>query len=217
MTVSVKRLSKSYRQGSKQIEILKSLDLELATGEIVGVVGVSGSGKSTLLGILAGLDQPNAGEILVNGFDLTKSEENARTSFRAKSISVVFQQFHLIPHLTAEENVSLPLEILGKPDPSKVKALMQDVGLADRLDHLPSQLSGGECQRVAIARALVIEPALLLADEPNGSLDVETAKTVMDLFFALVKKHHATCILVTHNSELAARCDRVLHLVGGRF
>ncbi len=216
MSVHIEGLRKVYHQGETTIEALKGVDANVNTGELVAILGASGSGKSTLLGLLAGLDDPTGGRILVDGTDLYSLSDAERTKYRARHISLVFQQFHLLPHLTALENVGLPLEILGKEDEAKAAALLEAVGLGGRMHHLPSQLSGGECQRVAIARALITGPSLLLADEPSGNLDVETAASVMDLFFRTVREKKITCFLVTHNEELAARCDRVLRIKGGR-
>jgi len=216
MSVRIEGLRKVYKQGETTIEALKGVDANVSTGELVAILGASGSGKSTLLGLLAGLDDPTGGRILVHDTDLYSLSDAERTKYRARHISLVFQQFHLLPHLTALENVCLPLEILGKEDEAKAVSLLEAVGLGGRMHHLPSQLSGGECQRVAIARALITGPSLLLADEPSGNLDVETAASVMDLFFRTVREKKITCFLVTHNEELAARCDRVLRIKGGR-
>jgi putative ABC transport system ATP-binding protein len=217
VSVTVENLRKTYQQGHATIEALRGVSLKIQTGELVAILGASGSGKSTLLGLLAGLDQPSAGRILVHDTDLYALPEGKRTDFRAQSISLVFQQFHLLPHLSALENVGLPLEILGRADASRARSLLEAVGLGPRMHHLPSQLSGGECQRVAIARALITEPKLLLADEPSGNLDGETAASVMQLFFQTVREKKITCFLVTHNEELAARCDRVLRIQGGKI
>lgn len=216
MSVSIEKLQKSYRQGESSVEALRGIDASAATGELVAILGASGSGKSTLLGLLAGLDSPSAGRVLIDGTDLYALSDAERTKFRARHISLVFQQFHLLPHLTALENVGLPLEILGRPDPERARHWLEAVGLGPRMNHTPSQLSGGECQRVAIARALITEPKLLLADEPSGNLDGETAAAVMDLFFQTVREKKITCFLVTHNEELAERCDRVLRIQRGR-
>jgi putative ABC transport system ATP-binding protein len=217
MSVRIEGLRKTYSQGETSIEALRGIDAEAKSGELVAILGASGSGKSTLLGLLAGLDEPTSGRVLVDGTDLYALSDKERTRFRSGQISLVFQQFHLLPHLTALENVALPLEILGRDDPGKARALLEAVGLGSRVHHLPSQLSGGECQRVAIARALVTDPKLLLADEPSGNLDVDTAASVMDLFFRTVREKKITCFLVTHNQELASRCDRTLRIQGGRI
>lgn len=218
MSLVIEDLRKVYQQGDEKIEVLKGLSAQIQPGEIVAVVGRSGSGKSTLLSLLAGLEYADAGRILVDGTDLCRLGEKELTDFRAKHISIVFQQYHLISHLTALENVMLPLEILHRPDADKkARALLEELGLGHRLDHQPSKLSGGECQRVAIARALIVEPQILLADEPSGNLDVETGDKVMDLFFDVIRRHKTTTLLVTHSDTLAARCQRELRLDHGRF
>lgn len=216
MSLEVKDVWKSFRQGDARIEVLKGLSLSLAQGQTVAILGQSGSGKSTLLSLLAGLDGPDRGEILIAGENITRMSPEERTRFRGRNIGIVFQQFHLIPHLTALENVMLPLEIRGDANASGMAIeLLQSVGLEKRKDHFPAQLSGGECQRVALARALITRPSLLLADEPSGSLDLKTGETVMNLLFDLVGKFSMSMILVTHNPELAARCQRRFLLSGG--
>lgn len=217
MSLKIEGLRKQYHQGSETLEILKGVNAEFKLGETVAIVGQSGSGKSTLLSLLAGLDRPSSGDVIVDGQSLNQLSEEEMTHFRGERIGIVFQQFHLLPHLTALENVMIPLEIL-KPGPDvrdKALKLLQQVDLGHRANHLPSQLSGGECQRVAIARALVVEPRLLLADEPSGNLDPATGEKVMGLFFDVVRKAQVTGLLVTHSRELAARCDRVLELKNG--
>lgn len=217
MSLKIEGLRKQYHQGSETLEILKGVNAEFKLGETVAIVGQSGSGKSTLLSLLAGLDRPSSGDVIVDGQSLNQLSEEEMTHFRGERIGIVFQQFHLLPHLTALENVMIPLEIL-KPGPDvreKALALLKQVDLGHRAHHLPSQLSGGECQRVAIARALVVEPRLLLADEPSGNLDPATGEKVMGLFFDVVRKAQVTGLLVTHSRELAARCDRVLELKNG--
>jgi putative ABC transport system ATP-binding protein len=218
MSLILKSLKKSFYQGETQIEVLKDLAAEIKTGEIVAILGKSGSGKSTMLSVLAGLMRVDSGELILDGKELTGLTEEEWSDFRGKNIAIVFQQYHLVSHLTALENVILPLEIQGDSN-SKVKAetILKELGLAHRIDHFPKQLSGGECQRVAIARALVMKPRLLLADEPSGNLDVETGESVMSLFFESVRRHGATTLLVTHNEEIAKRCDRILHLQQGVF
>lgn len=218
MSLVISDLRKSYRQGEQNLEILRGLSVSIADGEVVSVVGRSGSGKSTLLSLLAGLEAADAGKIEVDGVDICRLSEKDVTAFRAAKISIVFQQYHLVPHLTALENAALPLEILGRPDPAaKAQALLVELGLGHRLHHAPAQLSGGEAQRVAIARALAVEPKLLLADEPSGNLDTETGDKVMDLFFDVVRRHRITTLLVTHSETLAARCARTLRLAHGVF
>ncbi len=216
MSVEIKDLKKSFFQGESQIEVLKNVTTQIQTGEIVAIVGESGSGKSTLLSLLSGLDRADTGSIVIDNTDMTTLSENQMTAFRAKYISIVFQQYHLLSHLTALENVMLPAEILGqkniKEDAIK---LLEDMGLSHRLNHFPSQLSGGESQRVAIARALITKPHLLLADEPSGNLDTRTGDSVMNSFFEIVKKHNITTMLVTHSEILAQRCQRTLKLING--
>lgn len=218
MSLKIRNLRKSYQQGEQRIDVLKGLEVDIPDGQLVSILGRSGSGKSTLLSLLAGLESADQGEILVDGRDLVSMPEKDLTAFRAQKISLVFQQYHLVSHLSALENVTLPLEILGRPDgEAKATALLQELGLGHRLHHTPGQLSGGECQRVAIARALVVEPKVLLADEPSGNLDVHTGDKVMDLFFDIAKKHGITTILVTHSESLAARCEKSYRLDEGVF
>lgn len=218
MSLIIENLKKSYRQGDQNIEVLKGLSARIPEGRMVSVVGRSGSGKSTLLSLLAGLENADSGQILVDGVDLTTMSEKNLTEFRAQKISIVFQQYHLVSHLTALENVTLPLEILGR-DHTEEKAvkLLEEMGLKHRLHHTPGQLSGGECQRVAIARALVVEPKILLADEPSGNLDIETGDRVMELFFEISHRHKITTLLVTHSDTLAKRCERTYRLINGIF
>lgn len=214
--LEIRSLHKSYRQGSEAVPVLKGVQASLKSGEIVAVLGQSGSGKSTLLSLLAGLDRPSSGSVLVEGQAIEALPQNDLAAWRGKNIGIVFQQYHLLSHLTALENVELPLEILGVPGRrEKATALLTELGLAHRLHHLPRQLSGGESQRVAIARALAPGPRLLLADEPSGNLDADTGEKVMEAFFRQVRKAGATTLLVTHNRELATRCDRQLLLEHG--
>jgi putative ABC transport system ATP-binding protein len=218
MSVVIRSLVKSYSLQTERLQILKSINAEIADAEIVAIVGASGSGKSTLLSLLAGLDRPDEGDIIIHGQSLNQLTARELIQFRAKSIGIVFQQFHLVPHLTAFENVALPLDILERPynDAAILRAL-QDVGLEGRADHKPSELSGGESQRLALARALITQPRLLLADEPSGNLDSETGKKVMAVFFNQARIHRTTAILVTHDTQLAAQCDRQLVLKNGQF
>ncbi|GIL17581.1 MAG: ABC transporter ATP-binding protein [Oligoflexia bacterium] len=218
MSLIIDNLRKVYQQGDQQIEVLKGVQAEIQEGEIVAIVGQSGSGKSTLLGLLSGLDRATSGMIKIQNTDFNQLSEKQMTEFRAKNIGIVFQQFHLLPHLTALENVMVPLEILGFQNPeAEAKKMLDAVGLSHRYDHLPAKLSGGECQRVAIARALVTQPKILLADEPSGNLDDETGEKVMSVFFDVVRKYKITTILVTHNDDLARRCHRQLVLKQGVF
>jgi putative ABC transport system ATP-binding protein len=218
--LEVQNISKSYIQAESRIDILKNLSLTLEKGTTTSIVGQSGSGKSTLLSLLSGMDSPEEGHIFIAGQDITLLPSHAMTTFRGQNIGIVFQQFHLMPHLTALENVSLPMEILGietHHHQDRALAALDSVGLSHRHHHLPQQLSGGECQRVAIARALVVKPALLLADEPSGNLDAKTGDQIMELLFSLVKDHNSTLLLVTHNLELAGRCDQALELSEGQL
>jgi len=219
MILEIKGLDKSFPQaGHGQIEVLKNLNLEVHEGETVAVVGQSGCGKSTLLSLLAGLDRQTSGSLRIRGMEISEMSEVKLTQFRAENIGIIFQQFYLMPHLTALENVSLPLEMFGQEDSIEhaQEALLQ-VGLAEREKHFPHQLSGGESQRVAIARAVVIRPSILLADEPTGNLDNATGVQVANLLFDLVKNTGTTLLLVTHNTELAQRCSRQLTLHSGTF
>lgn len=214
--IEARKVCKSFQQGPNTIEVIKNLDMEVRDGELVAVVGQSGSGKSTLLSLLALLDSPDKGDILFDGRNLTQLSQSERTAVRGKSIGIVFQQFHLVPHLSAIENVALPLIIQGQKDAmEKAELLLEKVGLKKRASHRPSQLSGGESQRVAMARALIHNPRLLLADEPSGNLDVRTAGSVMDLFFEVASGLKTSTILVTHDMELAKRCPKILTLKDG--
>lgn len=200
------------------VEILKGISLNVTQGESVGLVGPSGSGKSSLLMLMGGLERATAGQITALGQDLTGMDEDALARFRRGRMGVVFQSFHLIPTMTALENVALPMEIAGVADAfARAEAELAAVGLGARMDHYPAQMSGGEQQRVALARAAAPRPAILLADEPTGNLDSANGAAIMDLIFALRDRHGATLVLVTHAPELAARCDRVVRLVDGRL
>lgn len=212
----VSNLRKSYGEGTTKVEVLKGINLEIAKGETLALIGKSGSGKSTLLSLLAGLDQPDSGEIEVGDKKISHMKEKELTHFRAEHMGIVFQQFHLVSTLTALENVLLPLELLKRPHAKETaEKLLESVGLLHRAHHLPSQLSGGESQRVAIARALAIRPAILFADEPSGNLDEETGDRVMELLFKMVKETNTTLVLVTHDQDLARKCSRVVHLEHG--
>lgn len=216
MKLEIENLSKNYTQGTTELNILSGLNLKMESGQSLAVVGESGSGKSTLLSLLAGLDRPDSGSIRIDGDAIEGLSEEKMCRFRARNIGIVFQQFHLISTLTALENVSLPMEFMDVQDyQEKSLRALEQVGLGERKDHFPSQLSGGECQRVAIARALVVNPKLLLADEPSGNLDEATGSQVMDLFFDLTKRNGASVILVTHNERLAQRCDLQKRLKDG--
>lgn len=200
------------------VEILRGIDLVVEQGETVGLVGPSGSGKSSLLMLMGGLERATSGRVMALGQDLSGMDEDGLARFRRGNMGVVFQSFHLIPTMTAHENVALPLELAGAQDAfGRAAAELQAVGLGARLDHYPSQLSGGEQQRVALARAVVPRPAILLADEPTGNLDGVNGMAIMDLMFGLRDRHGATLIMVTHAPELAARCSRVVRLADGRI
>ncbi len=220
MILEVSNLYKNFETaaGTESVEVLKDLNMNMEAGETVAILGQSGSGKSTLLTLLAGLDNPSSGEILLNEQNMQSLNEEELSKFRALNIGIIFQQFHLMSHLTALENVSLPLDLF-KDDAStaKAKEALEQVGLGHRIDHFPHQLSGGECQRVAIARAMVVRPSILLADEPTGNLDNSTGELISDMIFDLVAKHNMTLLFVTHNERLALRCGRQLRLQGGKF
>ena len=196
--------------------ILKGINLEIKSGESVAIVGASGSGKSTLLGLLAGLDEPSEGRVIVGDTDLSQLDEDGRALFRGREIGFVFQSFQLLPALTALENVMLPLELSGQSDARKqAEHFLERVELQDRIDHYPRQMSGGEQQRVAIARAFAARPTILFADEPTGNLDSRTGSHIIDILFELNREQGATLVLVTHDQGLAGLCERRLHLDGG--
>ncbi|MEQ6250567.1 ATP-binding cassette domain-containing protein [Sulfitobacter sp. HNIBRBA3233] len=200
------------------VDILHGISLTVAAGESVGLIGPSGSGKSSLLMVMGGLEQATGGQVVSMGHDLTAMDEDALARFRRDRMGIVFQSFHLIPTMTALENVATPLELAGHRDAfDRAAAALADVGLAQRAGHYPSQLSGGEQQRVALARATATRPKILLADEPTGNLDSATGATIMDLLFDLRDRHGATLILVTHDAALAERCDRIVSLRDGRL
>ncbi|QFU17994.1 ATP-binding cassette domain-containing protein [Microvirga thermotolerans] len=216
--IALQDVDLSLGRGPARVHILKGVSLAVGRGEAVGLVGPSGSGKSTLLMTMAGLERPDSGTVVVDGTDLTGLDEDALARFRGRRIGIVFQSFHLIPTMTALENVALPLELAGEPDAfERAEAEMRAVGLGHRLHHYPSQLSGGEQQRVAIARAIVPNPAILVADEPTGNLDESTGRSVVDLLFALRRERGATLVLVTHDLNLARLCDRTVRLRSGRI
>ena len=212
------RLTKIFAGPAGSLTVLDDINLEIARGETVAIVGASGSGKSTLLSLLAGLELPTSGRCVLAGVDLSPLDEDARASVRRAHVGFVFQQFHLLPAFTALENVMLPLELAGLADArSRGLDALAEVGLAERAHHFPRQLSGGEQQRVALARAYCASPALLLADEPTGNLDASTAGQVSDLLFRLNEAHATTLVIVTHDERLAARCGRRIRLAGGRI
>ena len=198
--------------------MLKHLNLQMTKGETLAILGQSGSGKSTLLTLLAGLDSPSSGSIVLNGQDMQKLNEEQLSKFRARNIGIIFQQFHLMSHLTALENVMLPLELAGRRDARQAATeMLGRVGLSQRLGHYPKVLSGGEQQRVALARAFVVQPAVLLADEPTGSLDFATGEKVMELMFELNREQGTTLLLVTHDAGIARRCERRITIEAGRM
>lgn len=217
MILNVDDISKSYAQAEAgQLKVIKHISFSVSHGETVAITGQSGSGKTTLLSLLAGLERPDSGKIVLADVDMNEMNEDRLAKFRARNIGIIFQQFHLMPHLTAAENIALPLEIL-KSDriAEKTGQVLEQVKLHHRRDHLPSRLSGGECQRVAIARALAVKPNILLADEPTGNLDNRTGRQVVDLLFDLVHSINMTLIMVTHNLDLAALCQRRLQIEDG--
>ena len=213
MILNVQNVEKSYVQGQKKLEVLKGLNLQVEKPETLAILGKSGSGKSTLLSLLGGLDKPDHGSIVVNGKNIVSMKEAMLAKYRAENIGIVFQQFHLMKTFTALENVMLPLEILKKDNVRKrAMEALERVGLAQRADHFPHQLSGGESQRVAIARAIAPEPRIILADEPSGNLDAATGATVMKMIFDLCSDRDSALILVTHDVDLARSCDKVYEL-----
>ncbi len=216
--IDVQRISKQVSDATGTLVILHEIDFALQARESVAIVGASGSGKSTLLSIIAGLDVPSSGTVLLGGTDLFKLDEDARAAVRARTLGFVFQSFQLLANLTALENVMLPLELMGRNDArAAATEMLQRVGLGERLSHYPKVLSGGEQQRVALARAFVVKPAVLLADEPTGSLDFATGETVMGLMFDLNREAGTTLVLVTHDRGIATRCDRQVRLEAGRI
>jgi len=218
MVISLSQVQLALGSGASRVEILKNISLDIAKGESVVLVGPSGSGKSTLLMIMAGLERPDSGQIRIQGTALDTLSEDGLALFRGKTIGIVFQSFHLIPTMTALENVAVPLELAGRTDAySRAKAELARVGLSTRLHHMPAQLSGGEQQRVAIARALAPDPAILVADEPTGNLDEANGRAIIELIFALRAERGATLVLVTHDADLAGHCDRQIRLRSGEI
>ena len=216
--VEIRNLHLSLVGGAGPVNILRGVDLDVAGGETISIIGPSGAGKTTLLMALSGLEKPTSGLVRVANVDLTDINEDGLARFRRAHIGIVFQSFHLVPTMSALENVALPLEFADADDPyGQARAALQKTGLGDRLNHFPGELSGGEQQRVALARAFVVKPSLLLADEPTGNLDRETGQMVMDLLFNLQKEHGTTLVLVTHDETLAARCDRSVQMIDGKL
>ena len=214
--VSLHDLHLTLDSGAGAVNILRGVDLEIKRGETLGVVGPSGSGKSTMLAVTAGLEHPTSGQVIVAGQDLGTLNEDQLALFRRKHVGIVFQSFHLIPTMTALENVAVPLELAGHKDAfEQARESLNDVGLGDRVSHYPTQLSGGEQQRVALARAFVGEPDLILADEPTGNLDSQTGASIIDLMFGI--RRDLTLMLITHDDHVAERCDRVVRMVDGKL
>jgi putative ABC transport system ATP-binding protein len=215
--LAVEHIHKSVTDSTGTLDILRDIDFSVPARQTVAIVGASGSGKSTLLSIMAGLDTPTQGTVRLDGQDMFALDEDARAALRAQKVGFVFQSFQLLGHLTALENVMLPLELAGRKDARKAATeMLARVGLSQRLNHYPKVLSGGEQQRVALARAFVVHPAVLLADEPTGSLDYATGETVMELMFALNREQGTTLILVTHDTGIAQRCERRITIEAGR-
>jgi putative ABC transport system ATP-binding protein len=215
--IQVRDLTKTIVSGSRRVEILKGIDFEVPRGQSVAIVGPSGSGKSTLLGLLAGLDEPTTGSIRLGGEEITGLDEDRLAQLRGRMIGFVFQSYHLIPTLTAEENVLLPLELTGGADGAgRARELLERVGLLERRDHYPVQLSGGEQQRVALARAFMLRPPVLMADEPTGNLDSANGHLILDMLANLNRQEGTTLVLVTHDAELTQRTERIITLRDGR-
>ena len=215
--IRVSGLTKSINTGSHRVEILRGIDFEVPRGQFVSIMGPSGSGKSTLLALLAGLDSATSGSILLDGVDITRLGEDSLADLRGRKIGFVFQSYQLLPTLTAEENVMLPADLIGSADgAARACELLRNVGLEDRRDHYPVQLSGGEQQRVALARAFMARPPILLADEPTGNLDSQNGRQILDLMLKLNRQERTTLVLVTHDHDLADSADRILTLRDGR-
>ncbi len=216
--IRMKDVSLTLGEGASSVHVLKGVSLEVNSGEATGIVGPSGSGKSTLLMVLAGLERVDSGEVWIAGQRIDGRSEDEVAAFRGRNVGIVFQSFHLIPNMTALENVAVPLELAGHPDPFGVaQRELAAVGLAERVTHYPGELSGGEQQRVAIARSLAPEPAILIADEPTGNLDQATGRQIADLLFSKAEERGMTLVLVTHDPSLAARCTRQIAMRSGRI
>lgn len=218
LAISLKGVHLTLGDGAGRVHILKGIDLDIEKGTSVGLVGPSGSGKSTLLMVMAGLERADSGSVRVAGAELGPLTEDQLARFRGRNVGIIFQSFHLVPNMTALENVAVPLELAGDPQAfDKARREMEAVGLGHRLSHYPAQMSGGEQQRVAVARALVVEPAILIADEPTGNLDTATGAQIVDLMFAAQRARGTTLVLVTHDTNLAARCDRMVRVRSGEI
>ncbi|MGB0452171.1 MAG: ABC transporter ATP-binding protein [Bacteriovoracaceae bacterium] len=214
--IELKDLGKTFLQGTREVKVLEGVNLQIQKGQKVAIIGPSGSGKSTLLDIISGVTLPSKGSVEICSQMISNSNSNERAKLRLEKIGFVFQNFHLFSHFTALENILFPLSLKGIPDSESIAIdYLDKVGLSHRKDHLPSEMSGGERQRVAIARALAVKPEVLIADEPSGSLDVENGNKIVDLFFQLVDLQKTTLILVTHNQELAEKCEKVYSITGG--
>jgi putative ABC transport system ATP-binding protein len=218
IVLEARDLTRKVNSPEGELTIVSDVSLQIGSGETVALVGASGAGKSTLLAMLAGLDTPSTGQVWLDGQELTRIDEDARAALRANRVGFVFQAFHLVPSLTALENVMLPLELSGRGDAAQTaRTMLARVGLAERVGHYPRQLSGGEQQRVALARASVTRPAVLFADEPTGNLDTTTGESICQLLFELNREAGTTLLLVTHNPQLASRCERLLTMSAGRL
>jgi putative ABC transport system ATP-binding protein len=215
--VELRGVSRHYRRGSERVPALVDLSMRLVAGELVALVGPSGCGKSTTLNLVAGVDRPDAGTVLVCGVDVGQAREAELVTLRRRSVGMVFQAFHLVPHLTVEENVALPLALDHRPDPSRARELIERVGLTHRRRHYPSELSGGEQQRAAVARALVHRPRVVVADEPTGNLDSRTGTAVLELLAEMRREHGVTLLLATHDARIASMADRRIALADGRL
>jgi putative ABC transport system ATP-binding protein len=216
--ISLAGVNLSLGHDAARVHILKDIELQIGRGEAVGLIGPSGSGKSTLLMVMAGLERPDTGSVVMTGSDLGALDEDRLAQFRGRNVGIVFQSFHLIPTMTALENVAVPLELAGTADAqARAARELAAVGLAERMQHYPAELSGGEQQRVALARALAPDPPILVADEPTGNLDEATGRQIIDLLFAAHRERNSTLVLVTHDQALAALCDRIVRLRSGRI
>lgn len=214
--VKVIELYKTYGKGNTQVDALKNINMSVQEGEFIAIIGPSGSGKSTLMHILGGVDSPSSGNVIIKDKDITKLDEKSLAIFRRRSIGFIFQQYNLVPVLTVEENISLPILLDNRNvDPKHLEDLLKSLGLYDRRHHLPSELSGGQQQRVAIGRALITRPAIILADEPTGNLDKRNGEEVLNLLKLSVKKYHQTLIMITHDQAIASKADRIINIEDG--